>query len=341
MQQHKTSDRLTKLLLANQGLINQQMQFVLSQSATLKAEHFFPLYLVTAQQVLDQYDEESEEKLNELVMTLFNEFVILFSGRYIGTDGRFPELTDSTGKLISVFKDLFLFNSKDFLAISVNSILRLSRSGINVEKVVEHICKTKPQTIREYGIIILTSAWLNGLSEYRMEALSKLPEISLANISSLFTFDRSKLTENTLKSAIEGMKKNPWINFDTAINNSGKMELIVHWVGGFTGFDGYFLEPPEIKISNSEIILYDSTNQYVLHADVYGVRLVRSQSDNTEKGTSSGVFHCTEHAVIECGEKVLKIQNKGMLRSASQVATTLAVSFERSFKVAVIGAGKI
>jgi hypothetical protein len=109
---------------------------------------------------------------------------------------------------------------------------------------------------------------------------------------------------------------------------------VVGWVGGFRGFGGPFLAPPDLVVSAGLVWARDGEQAWSLHADCFGLGLQRGDSpeavDNEAPAALAPDGTLTFHACTACLPG---------LAGASCVAATehvVAVAFPRSHRVAVV-----
>lgn len=172
--------------------------------------------------------------------------------------------------------------------------LNTSRWLIGIQSIVHEIHDLKTL---ETALVVL--AWRVGNVRYRktaLEAVSELPE-SIAR--ALLEVPESQ----TLSFILDNLKRSVWFRSETG-------QYDEHWaIGGFLGFDGQFLNPPEIsttpEISTKQNVLLakDTENIWEVYADCYGQQFVKFE------GAWPGSKKLADPGILEIGSKRLRIRS--------------------------------
>ncbi|MBF0530050.1 MAG: hypothetical protein HQK55_12430, partial [Deltaproteobacteria bacterium] len=135
-------------------------------------------------------------------------------------------------------------------------------------------------TLEDFLKVGQVAAWRCGLAHFRAGALEiwrDLPE-PLARLALGFKPDAEALAKSDLAAALA----DPWRSLKQLGRLPERKLRLVARVGGFRGFGGPFISPPEVTCARTVIYAFDREFCYSLHADWFGSAVERFGSDLPE-----------------------------------------------------------
>lgn len=137
------------------------------------------------------------------------------------------------------------------------------------------------------------------------------------------------------------MISDPWREPRDILEKTNKKPVILKNIGGFTGLDKHFLLPPQVFEKDGQIYISDSTNTFILFADIFGQQLI--PIDNFKKIPSNSVDPITP--IFIKGGDVFYYQNRldylpqfnHIIKSNIFKNKTVIFTFFSSYKVFIFG----
>ncbi|HRK75508.1 MAG TPA: hypothetical protein PLL64_14585, partial [Rhodothermales bacterium] len=235
-------------LTTNRDYLNMQFEMLKNQYPALEQKAVFSYIQQSLQTVatalLEENDEtESHQSIKTLYITGLN-----LMGR--GLWAKFPILLHIWQE---VFPKLPLLrtNLHRTLQIVVNTAYNVSQSNGSTRLLLAGLRKTAPHIDQPHKLeaAALILAWRSGLIFYRTSAIKaaeQLPE-SLARI--LLEVPEA----HTLSFILENLQESVWFRSETGQHDEHSQ------IGGFQGFGGSFLNPPEIALLDQQTLLAKDT----------------------------------------------------------------------------------
>lgn len=219
------------------------------------------------------------EKTKEVTDALFLLSLELLGKDFLGAKPRYPSVANAWKRFVTELPELLAAEPRRFSGLVFNALYNLSVvPGARMEAWVETMLRLGKtgcslDAFLEAGKI---AAWRCGMAHYRtgaLEACTKLkPEV---------VRDAMGVQENGSEVTAEEMMKtamsDPWRHPLSPISKAHcQRELrVTARAGGFRGFGGFFIQPPEVIFSDGVFYAFDGETCWSLHADVFGSTLVR------------------------------------------------------------------
>jgi hypothetical protein len=124
------------------------------------------------------------------------------------------------------------------------------------------------------------AAWRAGMPQFRSGALALCPTLPPSVLRTVLDAPGTQISpfaEGTVPAADASVERLMRKRF--AYSNADTRSLIsVARLGGFTGFGGQFITPPQLTVIEGSLIAHDHESAWEIHADVFGALLLRRQS---------------------------------------------------------------
>ncbi len=261
----------------------------------------------------------------------------LVSRKYLGVANRYPAVDILWRKALPKLIKFLPEGGRDFVAALSNAVYNLEitpnvtpATWLKALLQVADGCSTWHELLLAGKVL----AWRCGMAHYRESAIevwrSMHKELKLATLGLLQEEEEISLD------LLEKSLADPW--WLPGVKKGTNYELeIVGTVGGFQGFGGTFLTPPEVMKAGEDIYAFDDEACWSVHADCYGVTLQRFGRTLPDGEQTDGPFNITPKS----GNVTLGKTNKvfSTLKRATGFASTsscLAVTVPSSHKVFIV-----
>lgn len=196
-----------------------------------------------------------------------------------------------------VLPNLSLFDQYPHEALQklVNAAYNLSFEKLNTSLWLLGIQRTAHEVhdLKTLETAIVVMAWRSGIVWYRETALAAVAELPESVARALLEVPEA----HSLAFILENLKRSVWFRSETG-------QYDEHWdLGGFSGFDGQFLNPPEITTLQNVLLAKDSENIWEVYADCYGQQFVKFE------GAWPGSKTLADPGILEIGNKRLRIRS--------------------------------
>jgi hypothetical protein len=277
--------------------------------ATLEAQLRGPL-----RQLIDACEASSSGSGVRVLNTLFDDVVDLVGQHRLGGgshDVLLASLPDLAPALIDEPRRVF--------GSLANAIVHLQRHGAPTE---EWLRRVQAAAASGNATIALragqVAAWSIGLAHYRESALDVAATLTDEALVAALGIDHSVAPLESLAR----MRRDRWWQ-------PGKPRpagpIVAHRVGGFRGFGGPFLLPPEVGTRDGSILVRSGDNAWQLHADAWGATLTRAEPEG-----------------IDCDQPAAAVLPPGVVAvSAAATADVVAVTIATSYRVLVVEPGVV
>ena len=278
--------------------------------------------------------------LDRAVLALYDISLELLSHSCLGPSPRHPEVKRAWLELLPVIPKL-LGRDPSAVARSVSNAaynLAVSRGDGNawmeLMRRAAPLCPD-PEVFLRAG---QAAAWRAGLAHFRDSALEVWKELPLPLRYVVLGFSEEQ--EKPPLETLEAAMADPWQRPDRP---GGKPGLaIVGRVGGFRGFGGPFLSPPETAVAGGTLLAFDSECCWTLHADCYGATFQRWGRDLPDEARAdSGPFSVHKDGRVEKDGMSGVFPELAGYSALAGNKDTLAVTVHRSHKIVLLAvAGK-
>ena len=226
--------------------------------------------------IIDTVSRISLQRVEPVLLTLYDLSLELLGKGMIGTETRYPAMVKGWNRIFTQSANLLVQEPLLFAGSVLNALYNLSISqGTRPNYWIDEMLRigaecNDVQTYLEVGKIV---AWRSGMAHYRDGALDAClqldPKLSRLSLS---IKDDANTPTNVI---IDRLRHDPWLA-PWAANLGPKSERrlkIASVVGGFRGFGGVFVSPPEVVLSNGDFFVFDNESCWLMTADLFGATL--------------------------------------------------------------------
>jgi hypothetical protein len=329
-----SSPLLIRVLSENRGALNSLFAFEKEKNPRLDGS-LFSRYLVRfIQPVVEKLSGSEYSSLEKMVLSLYGRTLELISKNVLGS-GRYPGMDESLLELIISYAKLMLDDPESFFPAAVNGFLNVcglspEKAGLWKEKMKEISGYLSDITgFREKG---LAAAWTCGMAVFRERGLEILGSSDPAVVKTLLETDEA-LSREERDAIIQTLKENPW----NGVWRRNKQSPVIRSIGGFAGFGGEFLRPPELFPDQGDIVASDGENHFLLHADLFGQVLVPAELPGEKGNERDGTV--IKNGVIDTGNAVVPLPERYNIPVKSGIisGSTCAFTSPQSCKIFIIG----
>jgi len=181
------------------------------------------------------------------------------------------------------------------------------------------------------------AAWRCGMAHYRRGALAIVPELPADLLAAALRLPDGV---DASREAVVETLGDPWRPLASAGKEWRPAGLaLVARTGGFRGFGGPFISPPEVFAKDGALFAFDSEVCWSLHADAFGVTF-RRFGPELPKGTleGGGSFTLDECGVARKGPLVGEFPVLRRSSSSASDGDTLAATLPRSHRIYLVAA---
>ena len=267
----------------------------------------------------------------ELTRSLYELSLELVSRRYLGQGNRYPAIDHLWSFTLPKLVRFLPEGKRGLVSALSNAVYNLDNTaGVSAIDWLEDLlsvadgCNSWTELLAAGKVL----AWRSGMAHYRRSALDvwdTLPkELQLATLGLLN--EEEKIDLKTLRQALE----DPWWQPGFSTEMARELEF-VGTVGGFRGFGGSFVSPPEVMKVGDEIYAFDDEACWSIHADCYGTTLQRYGKNLPDGEQIEGSFQLVlKSGQVSCGKlegtfPLLK-NPSSFVSSSSCLAVTLSCS---------------
>lgn len=272
-------------------------------------------------------------------VALYDLSLELFAKGILGGPERYPAVGRAWADLFPRISDLILAAPRRLPAALVNALCQLTgEPGAAPERWLETLAAvaplcSDPETLLRAG---QAAAWRWGLAHYREGALSVcdgLPPEVTARILGL-----PDGSDAAYAGTVTGhLKADPWYDPASLPDQQYGSLAPVGTVGGFRGFGGTFLNPPEaFRGNDGRIHLRDSEGAWVLFADRFGATLHRTDPQAKGKPGAAGAFRIDARGKVVRDGAGRRFPHLAGAASSADDGSTLAVCLPLSHHVHLI-----
>ena len=273
-----------------------------------------------------------------VVEALFDLSLELVAREYLGPGARYPLMDAAWHDLLPRIPHLMIKAPYRLAASISNGVYNLCeeksadpRGWIDLMIACGQDCSSV-ESFLELG---QAAAWRFGLAHFREGALAiwnNLPEkLKLAVLG---------LPENTRleNDAWSDLLADPWRPPSLLGRGGGTKKLdLAAIVGGFRGFGGPFIRPPQVTVVDGRIFAFDSEFCWSVHADFFGATLKRFGRDvPSGAGAEKSEFSVNKDGVVQNGQLAARFPFLADYTSYTSANGALAVTVRRSHRVFIL-----
>ncbi len=273
-------------------------------------------------EILSAYDEDSpgegkenrdtnrnpadwEDRLRPLVRHLYERILELMGIGLLGDRARHPHFEKAFTRVVTGLPQLLLQQPKLFTGAIANAIM-------NVTAIVDHKVKRWVDTVCHIGLQVKTvneflecgkvAAWRWGLAHYRKHALETCHKLRPELVRQILEIP----ADDTVEQVLEKLAATPWYIPGAISSNETENLLIQRSFGGFAGFGGPFISPPEVieQPGCEWFLVRDARRRFAFFCDIFGKVLLPISAGETceeeqDKKHNPPVFKISQEGTIE------------------------------------------
>lgn len=257
---------------------NTKFAYARRKYPALDADVFIEHMRSTLAPVADAVHSVRPDRVDETTEALYDILLELTGKAYLGRETRYMALVIVWRKLFPKLAGLLATDPVKFAGAVTNAVYNLSatataRPTFWIDAMIE-IGSHCPDVVSflEAGKVV---AWRAGLAHYRQSALeaAKRIEPRLARLALALP----ESNDASIEAIVERLLIDPWLAPAAATESEQREKYIriVSVVGAFRGFGGVFVSPPEVALSEGELVAFDNENCWAITADLFGATFHR------------------------------------------------------------------
>ena len=281
------SGNFEESLEKNRAALNSIFDYFNSADGRIESSDILDIFTMIMNPLFDEGFSVSDKT----VISTFKSLLKLISKGLIGKNGRFRHLEKQLFLITANRKKLFSEHGGLFILNVFNALLNLTSKNIReTDTWISTLCSIDPdtdlETFRKTGFIL---AWKLGAASGREKAAELIA--SLDNRILMKIFNITDIDDSAATELREIIINKPWMNPVSVFNRNSMIEPCFKTAGGFSGFGKEFRSPPSAALIDDLIYATDGTEVYRLHADYYGIELVRDNDISPESIRPGGVIN--------------------------------------------------
>jgi len=324
------------VLKANREEFNQRYLYARKRFPNIDKKTFLEFLENSVVPIVESVDNFQSERVSDVVsaaydigLELVGQHLIDYSGKSEGINRLWQNLFPSVAhlvvqnprKIFTAFSNAFyhlLHTAEARPVFWINEMLRLSSKCSDVD------------TFLEVGQIV---AWRSGLAHLREGALTlaaNLPQgLAIAAVGGPVTADWQKL--------LSQIRADPW--FDPSEPEKGPVFGVVARVGGFRGFGGPFVSPPQVSSDGKNFWVRSSDEYWQLTADCFGTTVHHADAKEFDNAAKRNVLPTAiqiSGTTVQYKDHIAKLENIGDISSAACNGRTLALTFSQTHMIVLL-----
>ncbi len=307
---------------------------------TLDQKAFADHLLLTVQPIIEATHNAAPEKTDEVLDALYDLSLELIGKGMLGEQTRYPALVKGWSQLLAALPNLLSNDARRFAGAVSNALYNLSvtpnaRPTYWIDAMAEIGARCADvSSFLEAGKVV---AWRCGMAHYRRGALDAClnldPQLARAALSIPET------SAVKIETVVERLRRDPWLAPASVSESPGwkKTLRIVSAVGAFRGFGGMFLSPPEVALSDGEVVVFDNENSWLMTADLFGSTLHRIGNTLPEiDAKPTRFFEIDKSGKVSAEQHRASFPQLAASTSSASTETMLAVTIRVSHSVYLI-----
>ncbi|MEW6363594.1 MAG: hypothetical protein AB1714_03025 [Acidobacteriota bacterium] len=277
------------------------------------------------------------DQADEVAAALYDGSLELLGHDCLGSNSRYPMMTVAWSRLLPVAAPFVADNPRLVIALISNAVYNLSnepgarpRDWIDRMTAIAPLC-TSTSEFLDAGKV---AAWCSGMAHYRASALRTWKELP-AHLQSAALGIEASAPAASLARALQ----DPWWTpRPDLVKPAGRKLALVARPGGFRGFGGPFIAPPEVTAVDGQFYVFDSECCWTLHADCFGATFQRFGRD-LPKGIGPDphpALRIAPDGSVAKGRLKACFEQLCESSSSASTAATLAVTLPRSHHLFLI-----
>jgi hypothetical protein len=334
----KLTGPLAEALASHRQELNARFVARRQMGQSLDAADFLDHLQTTVDPIVRAVAGVLPEKVDAVVEALYDLSLELFAAKWLGREVKNPAVRAAWQNLLPAAPTL-LAREPGRLAGSVsNAVIQLAATpGARTAEWLTRLAALAPRcaSTTEFLQCGQVLAWQAGLPQYRAGALAIAGRLD-ARLASAALGLPADLAVEQLGSVIERLRDDPWLTPPDAVApvRSSPRIRIVRQAGGFRGFGGPFMRPPQATQLGRELVVSDRDGCWRLIADAFGAVFLRVAARELASSANK-TFVDAGGCVRWAGETEMFTELAGATSSAGD-SRTLAVTLATSHQVFIL-----
>ncbi|EIC20342.1 hypothetical protein [Thiorhodovibrio frisius] len=280
----------------------------------------------------------SDAELDTIVSALYDLCLQLTAQDLLGSRARVPVLAELFDELLPCLAGLIAEQPERVLVALCNAAYNLAlEPAADPRCWIARLVALAPRLASVDALLLAgqVAAWRCGMAHYRESALQAARQLepdllaALVDQPQIQNEPQSEAQNEKAAERLLAALSDPW--FDPAARVGEKRLQRVGRVGGFVGFDGPFIEPPEVTRFGERIYALDSQQAWLLFADRFG-QVLKGQGSDLPAGApdDSTHFDIDTDGRVSCGKHRARFPELAGWRSAASTEHSLVVTLPHS-----------
>jgi len=284
---------------------------------------------------------DTTDAVDAVGIALYDLSLELFVKGILGGPDRYPAAARAWMELFPGIAGFIANAPRRMPAAVVNALCNLSaEKGADADRwldVMTALVRLCPdgETFLRAGQV---AAWRWGMAHYREGALSLCHDLPTGVVAAILDLPEGS-DAAYVETVLSNLSADPW--YDPAILPDRQYKTLarVGGVGGFRGFGGAFLNPPQAETgADGRIYLSDSETTFVLHADRFGATFHRAAAAKP-RPKKTGPFSIDADGKVRRDGASRKFPRLAGAASFAATEHTLAVCLDLSHHVHIVAWG--
>ena len=285
--------------------------------------------------VVEVVSRARPERVNVVVDALYGVSLELMSKEMLGPATRYPEIAEVWETLFPKIAQLLADNPRLVASGVSNAVYNVAQdAGGRYRAWIDAMGRASPylgdwDVFLKAGVVL---AWRLGMAHYREGALA-----ALGTMPDNLAFGLLAVEGDWTRSGLMDALRDPWWN--PSEPEKKRSLSMARRVGGFRGFGGPFITPPEVIAVEGTIYAFDAEACWTLFSDYYGSSFKRYGADLPQgKPENRKDFQIDKAGGGVKGKVVTPFPPLADWSSYASTQWTLAVSLPQSHYIYLVAA---
>lgn len=272
---------LAELLAARRSVLNQAVADARHRWPGLDMAAFSAFVTQTIDPLCQAIQRHHPSATQSACEAAFEIGLELVAQGHAGPKARLPWVEQAWRSLAPALAPLLADAPRETLGTISNAVVRLGaipdiRVAQWIHAMAAHagVCTSLPE-LRDIGALC---AWQAGMVQLRRPALARIDALPANTVAAVLGIDAGDLASVRVQ-----LEQDRWWN-----PRQGSVDLRGHRVGSFSGLDGAFPAPPQVRAAAEGFVVESAGGYFLLLADAFGAVLLPASAAEYAAGSSSG-----------------------------------------------------
>ncbi len=331
-----TDNPLSEVLIRHREDFNRRFLRARHNNRRLSGGQFSSVLKTKAAPIVQAVAAVSPESLDESVSALYDICLRLTGLDLLGPGSHMDALDQAFVQLLPMLGRLIAKAPESIVGSVANAVYNLElEPAADAQRwigIMQNIAGREIDT-GQFLDVGTVAAWVCGMAHYRQSALKTAKKLPLGLLSLVFGL-RSEQSEASLHQKLS----NPWYHPLRQQNHTVQLQRVAH-CGGFRGFGGPFVDPPEVTRFGDQLYAFDSQCAWLIFADAHGVVLRRFGSSLPEGDPEDRAhFGLDRKGNVSRNDLKAHLPELASWSSLASTEHTLAVALPHSHRIFLVAA---